>query len=74
MNKGPSNALRFRSTMDGVIYTSQNTFLLLKKKKKKKKTVEQDVNNVAIEHVSKRIEDKKFPIVYEVCYSITVNL
>ena len=73
MNKGPSNALRFRSTMDGVIYTSQNTFLLLKKKKKKK-TVEQDVNNVAIEHVSKRIEDKKFPIVYEVCYIIIVNL
>ena len=71
MNKGPSNALRFRSTMDGVIYTSQNTFLLLKKKKK---TVEQDVNNVAIEHVSKRIEDKKFPIVYEVCYTIIVNL
>ena len=73
MNKGPSNALRFRSIMDGVIYTSPNTFLLLKKKKKKK-TVEQDVNNVAIEHVSKRIEDKKCPIVYEVCYTIIVNL
>ena len=71
MNKGPSNALRFRSTMDGMIYTSPNTFLLLKKKKK---TVEQDVNNVAIEHVSKRIEDKKCPIVYEVCYTIIVNL
>ena len=72
MNKGPSNALRFRSTVDGVIYTSPNTFLL--KKKKKKKTVEQDVNNVVIEHVSKRIEDKKCPLVYEVCYTIIVNL
>ena len=71
MNKGPSNALRFRSTVDGVIYTSPNTFLL---KKKKKKTVEQDVNNVVIEHVSKRIEDKKCPLVYEVCYTIIVNL
>ena len=71
MNKGPSNALRFRSTVDEVIYTSPNTFLL---KKKKKKTVEQDVNNVVIEHVSKRIEDKKCPLVYEVCYTIIVNL
>ena len=48
MNKGLSNALRFTSAVevDGAIYTYPNTFLYIKKK-----TVEQDVTNVAIEHV-----------------------
>ena len=52
----PSNALKFRSTVevDGVTYTSPNTFL----PKKKKKTAEQDVAKVALEHISKRIRDE----------------
>ena len=56
MSEGPSNALRFRSTVevDGVTYTSPNTFL----PKKKKKTAEQDVAKVALEHISKRIRDE----------------
>ena len=60
MCERPSNALRFRSTVevDGVTYTSPNTFLQKKKKKKKKKTTEQDVAKVALEHISKRIRDE----------------
>ena len=58
MCERPSNALRFRSTVevDGVTYTSPNTFL--QKKKKKKKTTEKDVAKVALEHISKRIRDE----------------
>ena len=57
MCERPSNALRFRSTVevDGVTYTSPNTFL----PKKKKKTAEQDVAKVALEHISKRIRDER---------------
>ena len=47
------------------------TLFLLKKKKKKP---EQDVTNVAIEHVSKRIENEKCSLVYEVCYIMIINL
>ena len=56
MCERPSNALRFRSTVevDGMTYTSPNTFL----PKKKKKTAEQDVAKVALEHISKRIRDE----------------
>ena len=56
MCERPSNALRFRSPVevDGVTYTSSNTFL----PKKKKKTAEQDVAKVALEHISKRIRDE----------------
>ena len=56
MCERPSNALRFRSTVevDGVTYTSPNTFL----PKKKKKTAEQDIAKVALEHISKRIRDE----------------
>ena len=46
------------------------TLFLLKKKKK----TEQDVTNVAIEHVSKRIENEKCSLVYEVCYIMIINL
>ena len=45
------------------------TLFLLKKKK-----TEQDITNVAIEHVSKRIENEKCSLVYEVCYIMIVNL
>ena len=44
------------------------TLFLLKKK------TEQDITNVAIEHVSKRIENEKCSLVYEVCYIMIVNL
>ena len=56
MCERPSNALRFRSTVevDGMTYTSPNTFL----PKKKKKTAEQDVAKVALDHISKRIRDE----------------
>ena len=56
MCERPSNALRFRSTVevDGMTYTSPNNFL----PKKKKKTAEQDVAKVALEHISKRIRDE----------------
>ena len=57
--------------IDGAIYTSPNTFFI---KKKKKKKTEQDVTNVAIEHVSKRIENEKCSLVYEVCYIMIINL
>ena len=56
--------------IDGAIYTSPNTFFI----KKKKKKTEQDVTNVAIEHVSKRIENEKCSLVYEVCYIMIINL
>ena len=56
--------------IDGAIYTSPNTFFI----KKKKKKPEQDVTNVAIEHVSKRIENEKCSLVYEVCYIMIINL
>ena len=48
MSKRPSNALRFRSTVEveGVTYTSQNTFL---QKKKKKKNAEQHFAKVEME-------------------------
>ena len=55
--------------IDGAIYTSPNTFFI-----KKKKKTEQDVTNVAIEHVSKRIENEKCSLVYEVCYIMIINL
>ena len=69
MSERPSNALRFRSIveMDGVTYTSPNTFL-------QKKEVKQDVTEVALEHISKRIRDEGCPLVHEVCYIIIVNL
>ena len=53
MSEGPSNALRFRSTVevDGATYISPNTFL-------RKKAAEQDVAKVALEHISKRIKDE----------------
>ena len=54
--------------IDGAIYTSPNTFFI------KKKKTEQDITNVAIEHVSKRIENEKCSLVYEVCYIMIVNL
>ena len=40
----------------------------------KKKKTEQDVTNVAIEYVSKRIENEKCSLVYEVCYIMIINL
>ena len=41
MSEGPSNALRFMSTIevDGMTYTSPNTFSQKKKKKKKYRTI-----------------------------------
>ena len=44
------------------------------KKKKKKKTAEQDVAKIAMKHVSKKIRDKGFPLVLEVCYVMMANL
>ena len=72
MSEGPSNALRFRSTVevDGVTYTSQNTFL----PKKKKKKAEQDVAKVVLEHISNWIRDKGYPLVHEIHYIMTKNL
>ena len=69
MSERPSNALRFRSTVevDEVTYTSPNTFL-------QKKKTKQDVTEVALEHISKRIRDEGCPLVYEVSYIIIVNL
>ena len=69
MSEGPSNALRFRSTVevDGATYNSLNTFL-------RKKAAEKDVAKVALEHISKRIRDECYPLVYEVCYIRIVNL
>ena len=70
MSEGPSNALRFMSTIevDGVTYTSPNTF------SQKKKKAEQDVAKVALEHVSKKIRDEGCPLIYDVCYIMIVNL
>ena len=72
MSEGPSNALRFMSTIevDGVTYTSPNTF----SQKKKKKIAEQDVAKVALEHISKKIRDEGCPLIYDVCYIMIVNL
>ena len=71
MSEGPSNALRFRSTVevDGVTYTSPNTFLPPSKKK-----VEQDVAKVVLEHISNWIRDKGYPLVHEIYYIMTKNL
>ena len=71
MSEGPSNALRFMSTIevDGVTYTSPNTF-----SQKKKKVAEQDVAKVALEHISKKIRDEGCPLIYDVCYIMIVNL
>ena len=73
MSEGPSNALRFMSAIevDGVTYTSPNTF---SQKKKKKKIAEQDVAKVALEHISKKIRDERCPLIYDVCYIMIVNL
>ena len=73
MSEGPSNALRFMSTIevDGMTYTSPNTF---SQKKKKKKNTEQDVAKVALEHISKKIRDEGCPLIYDVCYIMIVNL
>ena len=72
MSEGPSNALRFMSTIevDEVTYTSPNTF----SQKKKKKNTEQDVAKVALEHISKKIRDEGCPLIYDVCYIMIVNL
>ena len=69
MSEGPSNALRFRSTVevDRATYTSPNTFL-------RKKAAEQDVAKVALEHISKKIRDEGCPLIYDVCYIMIVNL
>ena len=53
--------------VDGVTYTSPNTIL-------QKKEAKQDVTEVALEHISKRIRDEGCPLVYEVSYIIIVNL
>ena len=73
MSEGPLNVLRSRATMEvnGAIYTFPNTFL---RKKKKKKVAEQDVAKIAMKHISKKIRDKGFPLVLEVCYVMTANL
>ena len=73
MSEGPSNALRFRSMVevDGVTYTSPNTFL---PQKKKKKNTEQDVAKVVLEHISNCIRDKGYPLVHEIHYIMTKNL
>ena len=70
MSEGPSNALRFRSTVevDGATYTSPNTFL------PKKKKTEQDVVKVALEHISNWIRDEGYPLVHEIYYIMTKNL
>ena len=72
MSEGPLNALRFMSAIevDGVTYTSPNTF----SQKKKKKIAEQDVAKVALEHISKKIRDEGCPLIYDVCYIMIVNL
>ena len=44
------------------------------KKKKKKKAAEQDVAKIAMKHVSKKIRDKGFPLILEVCYVMMANL
>ena len=69
MSKGPSNAQRFRSTVevDGATYTSPNTFLPQKKAK-------QDVAKVALEHISNWIRDEGYPLVHEIYYIMTKNL
>ena len=69
MSEGPLNALRFRSTVevDGVTYTSPNTFL-------PKKKIKQDVAKVVLEHISNWIRDKGYPLVHEIHYIMTKNL
>ena len=54
MSKRPSNALRFRSTVEveGVTYTSQNTFL---QKKKKKKMLNNTLPKLKWNAISKRL-------------------
>ena len=55
--------------VDGLTYTSPNTFLPKKKKKTK-----QNIAKVATEYVSKRIRDEGCTLVHEICYIMIVNL
>ena len=70
MSEGELNALRFMSTVvvGGVTNTSPNTLL------QKKKAIEQDVVKVTMEHVSMRIRNERYLLVYEVLYIMIVNL
>ena len=74
MSEEPSNALRFRLTIevDGGTYASPNSFL--QEKEKKKKAAEHDIAKVALEQISKRIRDERYPLIYEVCYIMIVKL
>uniref|UniRef100_A0A7N2MX72 DRBM domain-containing protein n=1 Tax=Quercus lobata TaxID=97700 RepID=A0A7N2MX72_QUELO len=62
VNEGSQHAPKFRSTVvvDGQIYTSPNTFL-------QRKIAEQDVSKLALEHISKKIKDERYPLTPLIC-------
>lgn len=64
VNLGFQHAPKFRSSVlvDGMVYTSPNTF-------SHRKAAEQDVAKVALECISKKIRDEGCPLIREVCYS-----
>lgn len=63
INEGYQHAPKFRSTVlvDGVQYTSPNTFL-------HRKEAEQDVARLAFSCIVKKIKDEGCPLVREVCH------
>ncbi|XP_061948483.1 uncharacterized protein LOC133671676 [Populus nigra] len=65
LNEGPAHMPRFRSTVwvDGARYRSQKTFL-------HRKAAEQDVANLALESILKRVKDEGCPLLLGVCEQI----
>ena len=70
MSEGELNALTFMSTVVVGGPISLQTLYY----KKKKKAIEQDVVKVTMEHVSMRIKNERYLLVYEVLYIMIVNL